>query len=847
MVPQWYLQSVEQTFAHFHTSLHGLSHAEASHRAAQFGPNQLVTAKDPSLWVLFFRQLLNPLIAVLVVATAIKLCFDSVLEGIVLIATIFLMAIIGFVQELKAQRAMRALKQFAAPQSKVRRGGKLEVIPATHLVPGDLILLEMGDKVPADARLVETKNLKVNESMLNGESMPSEKQTNSLSEERVLADRTNMVYAGTIVAYGKGAAVVTETGAHTELGKIAATIDEIIPEQTPLQKSIQAIGNWMLAIVFVAVCFFGALSYYKGTDLLDVFLLAVAAAVSAIPEGLPAAFTITLAAGMHVMAKRHAIIRKLIAVETLGSTTIICADKTGTLTLNQMTVAEMHNVSKQMLEIGALCNDALLSGDEVLGDPTEGALLRAAVSHGVRLEELNEAYPRLSEIPFVSENLYMATLHANNGKRWVYVKGAPEKVLSLCAEKNHGIHEEIDRMTKKSLRLIAVAFVQVSADIGHLTEELFFGKLTFAGLFGLIDPPRKEVMHAIASCQQAGIRVAMITGDNPQTATAIAQELGILSGRVLTGKELQTLSDEELKQKVMHTSVFARVEPSQKLRIVRAFQAQGDVVAMTGDGVNDAPALEAANIGIAMGITGTDVAKEAADMVLADDRFDSIVAAVEEGRAIFHRLQSVCAFLLTTCFGELLGLILCVFFTGHSPLLALQILWVNLISGSIIAIPLGLEPKTGHEMKHPPRKARAGLIHKGMVYRIICLAALLGLGEFLIFESTYHSSMSIEKARSIVLCTLVSFEWLIAFKMRSDELPLRKLGFFKNSSLLLAVGTAFVFHLMILYVPFFQGLFSTQPLSPREWLLAFTPGLVIFVLETLRKELFPKMFSVGKN
>ena len=506
MDPAWHLQSVEQTFAHFRTSLHGLSHVEATHRLTQSGPNQLVTAKDPSLWMLFFRQLFNPLIAVLIFATAIKLFLSSFVEGGVLMATILAMALIGFIQELKAQRAMRALKQLAAPQSKVRRSGKLEIITATNLVPGDLILLEMGDKVPADARLIEAKNLKLNESMLNGESMPTEKQTGILSGEHVLADRTNMVYAGTIVAYGKGTAVVTATGMHTELGKIAASIEEIKPAPTPLQKSVHAAGHWMLGIVFCAVGLFAALSYYKGIGLLDVFLLSVAAAISAIPEGLPAAFTITLAAGMHLMAKRHAIIRKLIAVETLGSTTIICADKTGTLTQNLMTVTEMHGHRKQMLEIGALCNDALLSGDEVLGDPTEGALLRAAMAAGIDLDKLNEEYPRIGEIPFLSENMYMATLHAHDGKRWVYVKGAPEKVLSMCTRGDE--HAEM----KKSLRLLAVAWMQVGSEVGHITEELFLGKLTFAGIFGLTDPPRKEVMHAIATCQQAGIRVAMITG-----------------------------------------------------------------------------------------------------------------------------------------------------------------------------------------------------------------------------------------------------------------------------------------------------------------------------------------------
>ncbi len=868
MDDNWHLKTVEETFITLKSGLKGLTHIDAKKRLREFGPNRLETSKGPSAWVIFFRQFMNPLILILIVASAVKLFVSGFLDGAVLITTILLMAFIGFFQERKAEKAMRALKKLAAHKSKVIRNSKVEMVLTENLVPGDLILLEMGDKVPADARLIEVKTLKIDESMLDGESIPSEKHSRALEGTPVVADRENMVYAGTVVSYGKASAVVVATGMKTELGKIAASIDEIHPEPTPVQRSIQSIGNWMLVIVFIAIALFALISFYKGMPWIDIFLLGVAAAVSAIPEGLPIAFTTTLAAGMNEMAKRNAIIRKLIAVETLGSTTAICSDKTGTLTLNQMTVTTLYTFErtvevgqhceclplfKQMFEIGALCNDAHLSKEggefKTIGDPTEGALLSVAAKAGFQFNS-----PRLNEIPFLSETRYMATLHETELGKRIYVKGAPEKVLSLCGliQTQNGtiplegaakeqIQQAIDQMTEKALRLIAVAYL----DSSDLIEEAFTGKLIFAGIFGMIDPPRKEAMEAIHSCRQAGIRVSMITGDNKKTALAIAKELGISTRHALTGEELSALSDPELKERSKTTSVYARVEPAHKLRIVRAFQSNGQIVAVTGDGINDAPALEASNIGIAMGLTGTDVAKESADMILADDRFDSIVAAVEEGRAIFNRLRNVCAFLLTTCIGELFGLILAVFFIGLAPLLPLQILWVNLVSGSVIAIPLGFEPKIGDEMKHPPRDPHSMLLYPGMLYRIGFLAILLGAGTFSIFYYTYHHT-SLEKARTMVLCALVAFEWLIALKMRSEELPIRKIGIFKNPSLLLAIGVALLLHLLILYIPALQVLFHTQPLSLSEWGIALLPGISIFILETLRKEFLPNLFSAGK-
>lgn len=873
----WHAKSDQETLSLLETSHEGLTTPHVKLRLDKWGPNLLTTVKGPTLWSLFFHQFLNPLILILIVATLVKFFVGSFLDSIVLSVTILLMVFIGFFQEMKAEKAMSALKQLTAHKSRVKRHGKLSIINSEYLVPGDIIHLEGGDRVPADARLLDVGNIQVNEAMLNGESKPVRKNLDICAHDACLADRRNMVYSGTIITSGRATAVVVATGMHTELGKIASSLQEIKHEPTPLQQSVQSTGKWMIVIVGLAVVLFGTISLYRGMPLIDIFLLGVAAAISAIPEGLPAAFTITLAAGMNLMAQKNAIIRKLIAVETLGSTTVICSDKTGTLTLNEMTVTDLYtpgqiikitseksdlksdSVIHKTLLISTLCNDSHITPKEngytTIGDPTEGALLITAINGGMNQEAIKKEFPRLAEIPFQSENLYMATYHSCGDKKCIFVKGAPEKILSLCSsyltaegpkrlENPAEIEKTVHNLTNKALRLIATAYVEVAGD-APFSEELFKGKLIFTGILGMIDPPRKEAIEAISACKEAGIRVVMITGDNPMTAKAISQQLGLSSDGVLTGKDLTELSDDELQDKIQKVSVFARVEPTHKLRIVRAFQTGGDVVAMTGDGVNDAPALEAANIGIAMGKTGTDVAKEASDMILSDDRFDSIVIAVEEGRAIFNRLRSVTTFLLTTCFGELFALILCVLFIGVAPLLPLQILWVNLVSGALIAIPLGFEPKLGDEMKQPPRDPRLRLIYKGLVFRIILLSSLLGTGVFSIFYESYHTE-TLEKARTMVLCSLVAFEWLVAIQMRSEEMPLRKIGFLSNKPLLLAIGIAISLHLCILYIPFFQELFKTVPLSLEEWGVVLSPGFAIFLLEIIRKELLPKLFSAGR-
>lgn len=876
MTQEWHLLSPEETFVTLKTSSNGLSEPEAATRFKTFGPNYLALSKERSLIKLFLSQFLTLFVGILFGATMIKLLLGDYLDSAVLLVTITILVLIGFFQEMKAERALRALKQMAAHKTTVRRNGKVQVILSELLVPGDVILLEMGDKVPADARLIEVNRFQVDESSFTGESHPMEKNVQKLSGSFVLADRKNMIYSGTVASFGKAIAVVTETGMNTELGKIATTIKEIQEAPTLLQKNIQTIGYWMAIAVAVVAALLVIVGVYRGMGFVDILILAVAAAISAMPEGLPAAFTVTLASGMHLMAKKNAIIRKLSAVETLGSATIICSDKTGTLTCNKMTVIEIFSVEKEMggaagadlsqdgvfrriLEIGSLCNDAVLlqerDKDQTIGEPTEGSLLIAAARMNVLQEELIEQRPRIAEIIFVSENRYMATKHADG---LICVKGAPEKVVAmatkvltsegekeLCPEMKEKINAAIKQMTARALRLIAVAYLEGAEATHSLSEAEFTGKLVFAGIFGIIDPPRKEVIEAIKSCKNAGVKVAMVTGDNPMTALSIAEALGIDGKIAVSGQDLQAMSDLELREKVKTTTVFARVEPIHKLRIVKAYQANGEIVAMTGDGINDAPALEAANIGIAMGISGTDVAKEAADMILADDRFDSIVSAIEEGRAIFNRLRNICALLLITCFGELFGLILCVFSTGIAPLLPLQILWVNLVSGSMISIPLGFEPKTMDEMKHPPRSPKSKLIYEGMVYRIAILGAFLGFGIALTFMfGLTHTTLA--KARTMTLCALLIYEWLVTLEMRSEELPLHKLGITSNPSLFISIAIAIVLQIGILYIPFFRHLFQTEPLNFKEWLIVAIPGVTVFFLETLRKKFFPTLFSIGK-
>jgi Ca2+-transporting ATPase len=860
---------------------------------AQYGANQLAGKKKISPALVFFRQFLNPLVYILVAAATIKFFVKGPLDAAVIVGVLLFMAIVGFIQEIRAEKAMQALMNLAAPKAKVRREGKVLVVPAKQIVPGDLVILEAGDKIPADARLMEAANLKVNEASLTGESLPVEKHTEPLEGGASLAERKNMVYMGTSIAYGRGTALVSATGMNTEIGKIASAIQNIKTEKTALQKSIDKLGHAMIWIVLVLCSLLAVVGIWRGMNAVDIFLLVVSAAVAAIPEALPAVVTVVLAAGMQRMARHQAIVRKLIAVETLGSTTVICSDKTGTLTLNQMTVQRIFLSGRsidvigegydprgefrendrivapeklpalsRLLKAGALCNDALLSKEgaayEILGDPTEGALVVAAAKAGMDKEKLEEACPRLDEIPFQSEKQFMVTLHSEGGKQIAYLKGSMEKLMPMASHAASGEEavalDEAGRsewtrvaesMAGEAMRVLAVAYTEYPSPARKLHEDNLKGKLVILGLVGMIDPPREEAKKAIAHCHGGGIKVVMATGDNKVTAEAIGRSLGLSEGLKLTGNDLSRMSDEELKSKIEEVSVFARIEPLHKLRIVQAFKNRGHITAMTGDGVNDAPALEAADIGISMGVTGTDVAKEASDMVLADDNFASIVTAVEEGRAIFNRLRNVVTFMLTTCFGELLTLALAVSFLGETPLVPLQILWINLVTGALISIPLGLEPRTGYELSNPPRSSKVGLIFPGMIMRIAFLASMLGLGAFFVFHWTLDH-YEIHEARTMAFCAIVVFEWLVAFNIRSDEHTIFRLGVFRNQWVLGAVFVGLALQLLVIYVPFFHDPFDTVALKVFEWAIVLIPGVAIFLVETIRKLLTPKLFSLGK-
>lgn len=886
----WYNLSSEDVLAELKARCSGLTGVEAGTRLLHYGPNALAKKKKASPLVLLFRQFLSPLIYVLVIAVIISAIVGHFIDAGVIMGVLLLNAVIGFVQEARAEKAMEALIQMAAPKATVKREGKIALIPAREIVPGDIVLLETGDRVPADARLIDVSNLKVNEAMLTGESMPVDKHSKALREELPLAERKNMVHMGTIVTYGRATAMVVRTGMSTDIGQIAASLQEIKPEDTPLQKNISQLSRYIV-FIFLSICgLLVVVGLLKGLELFEVFLLAIAAAVSAIPEGLPAVVTVVLAIGMRTMARRNAIIRKLVAVETLGSATVICSDKTGTLTLNEMTVQQLY-VNDQWLEvsgegyaqqgefrhdgklikpenapglrlllkIGALCNDALLTGEDgIFGDPTEGALLVAAAKAGMNKERLEKNFPRLDEIPFQSEKQYMATLHPRDGGRVVYVKGAVERLLALSKYLVKGeqviplgeadteaIMQANITLAEKAMRVIATAYIELPSEIENLENEHIRGNLVFVGLAGMADPPREETREAIKLCKQAGIRVVMITGDHKVTAESIARQLELPPGETITGVELQKMSDGELTERVEHTSVFARIEPLHKLRIVNALKNRGHVVAMTGDGVNDAPALKAADIGIAMGITGTDVAKESSDMILVDDNFTSVVAAVEEGRIIFNRLRKVIFFLLNTNLGELLALILTLFVVGKAPLLAVQIIWVNLVTDTAVAIPLGLEPKIGNELKQPPRHPKVGIIFPGFLIRIAFLATLMGIGTFLIFNWA-QARMSLDEARTVAFSTMVAFQWFMAFSARSDELTVFKLGIFHNRLLVLSILVAIGLQMAVIYVPFLQVAFRTVPLGIDRWVIILLASGALFAVEEIRKALFPRLFTLGR-
>ncbi len=849
----------EQVLKELKTSKQGLADNEAKARLEKYGPNQLKEKKGESNLRKFLNQFNNLLVIILIAATIVSIAIGEDLDAAVIFSIVILNAILGFAQEYKAEKALEALKKLSSPTADVIRYGKTHRISASEVVPGDILVISEGDKIAADVRLIESISLKVNEASLTGESVPVAKIITPLKKEAVVADRKNMCFMGTNAVFGHGLGVVVGTGMKTEFGKIAELLQSTEEKQTPLQESLEKFGDFLGKLILGVVAIVFALGIYHGVELVTMFITAVSLAVAAIPEGLPAVVTITLAIGITQMAKRNAIIRKLPAVETLGATTVICSDKTGTLTKNEMTVRQMR-VDKAKIEItgegydprgnfligkkeiapeqnksidlllriGVLCNNAKLENHSVIGDPTEGSLLVMAEKGGVKTELLGHKYPLIYEFPFESVRKRMTTVNQVEGKAVAHTKGATESVLAVCskyyeqgkvkqltAAKKKEILKEAEDMAWDALRVLAFAYKDVPSKKTYKIGEVE-GGMTFVGLVGMIDPPRPEVKKAIMTCKTAGIDVKMITGDHQATAIAIAKEIGLMRNdkAVLSGEEIGKMSDTQLEKVVDKIDVFARVSPEEKLRIVRALNKIGHVTAVTGDGVNDAPALKEADIGIAMGITGTDVSKEAADMVLADDNFASIVSAVSYGRNIYQNIIEFVMYLLSCNTGEVLAVLLGVLFLPSLPLTAIELLWINLVTDGLPALALGIDPPEKDVMLRRPRKRTEPIMTQRRIFMMLFIGALVGLLTILSYLAA--SPLGVDKAETVAFTTIVMLEMTIVFTSKSER-PVLERGLFDNKLLLLAVASSIFLQLIVLYVPYLDVLFGSYPLGALEW------------------------------
>ncbi len=856
----------------------GLSAAEARRRLARHGANELLAAPPVSPWAILLEQFKNVLIIILLCAIVLSALLGHAIEALAIAVIVLFAAGLGFYQEYRAERALDALRQLSAPTAAVLRDGLEQSIPAREVVTGDIVFLRTGDKVPADGRLVDAVNLKCDEAVLTGESMPVEKQTAALEAGKLaIADRNNMVYAGTTVTYGRGRAVVVATAMKTEFGQIAESLRTLETGRTPLQKNLDRVGKTLAQAALLIVVLVAGLELLRGQPLLDMVIFSIALAVAVVPEALPAVVTISLAIGVQRMARRNALVRRLPAVETLGSVSVICSDKTGTLTKDEMTVRKMlvagrmiavsgsgyepkgeftdHNRGVEprgplalLLQAGALASDAQLMHDtehdgwKIKGDPTEAALVVAAAKAGFDKAELDAKFLRVNEIPFTSESKRMTTLHAANGGTVAYAKGAPEVVLNSCARvegedgvvpldatANESVVQIARQMAAEALRVLAVAY-KPDAELEHAERDM-----VFLGLVGMIDPPRPEAKAAIKTCARAGIRTMMITGDHPLTAGAVARELGMLAnGKVVTGAELDALSDEALEREVENLTVVARVSPAHKLNIVTALQKRGESVAMTGDGINDAPALKKADIGVAMGITGTDVTKEAADMTLTDDNFASIVAAVEEGRAVFENIKKYLMFLLSSNLGEILVLGGATILGWPLPLTAVQILFINLATDGLPALALAVDPHEEDLMRRKPRDPRRGIFTRPVVALMLAGGLWSALVNLTMFRWALNSGRSLEEAMTMVFAGLTLIEFFKAYNYRSDRHSVLRRPF-SNKWLNLSVAWEIVLLAAVVYAPFLQRPLSTSSLSSAEWAVLLGVAASIFpVLELVK-------------
>ena len=822
----------EDLLKELRTSLEaGLSSQEAQQRLGQYGENKLAEKKKKTNLQRFLEQFKDAMIIILLLAAAVSFvvaCFGhdpmEFFEPLLILLIVVLNAVLGMVQEAKAEKALDALKSMSAPHARVLRDGKEQVIDAAQLVPGDVIRLEAGDFIPADARLLKSVSLKSEESALTGESVPSEKDAAALVEEKApLGDRSNMVFSGCSVTYGTATAVVTGTGMNTEMGKIAGLLEGEEEGQTPLQQKLAQLGKYLGFVALAACAVIFVVGLAGGINVLEIFMTAVSLAVSAIPEGLPAIVTIVLAIGVQRMVKKNALIRRLPAVETLGSASVICSDKTGTLTQNRMTLVklwvngepELETVSasntpaaRELLRYGALCCDGSVvykedGTEQHIGDPTETSILVAAHKNGMEQDELNRQYPRLAELPFDSDRKLMTSVNQIDGKIVAIVKGAFDMMAARCVSGDlEAAKEKNDEMSRGALRVLAVGYkILEEAPEDPTSEELENG-LTLLGLVGMIDPPRPEAKAAVATCRQAGIKPVMITGDHVVTASAIAKELGILGDgdKAITGAQLDAMTEEQLDQEVEHISVYARVSPENKIRIVKAWQRKGQVVSMTGDGVNDAPALKAADIGCAMGITGTDVAKGAADMTLTDDNFATIVDAVREGRGIYANIKKVVGFLLGTNIGEVLTVFFAMILWHKTPLLSMQLLWINLVTDSLPAISLGMEAVEADVMDHKPKPKSEGIFAHGLGIQVVlqgCMFALLTLAAFVLGQ---RFGGSLEAGQTMAFMVLALTQIVQSFNMRSQR-SLFAIGPFSNKKLNGAALLSLALVCLVLFTP----------------------------------------------
>ncbi len=879
----WHQLPADEALAAQKTTPDGLTAEEAARRLADHGPNRLTPPSRRGPLLRFLLQFHNVLIYVLLAAAVVTALLAHWVDTAVIVGVVVINALIGFIQEGKAEQAMEAIRRMLSPEATVLRDGKRVVVEAESLVPGDIVLLQSGDKVPADLRLLKVKNLRIEEAALTGESTAVEKNVAAVEKHAVLGDRTCMAYSSTLVVYGQGSGVVVATADDTEIGRISAMLQEVQTLTTPLLRQMETFGRWLtVAIMALAALtfLFGWLVHNFGLG--DMFLAAVSMAVAAIPEGLPAVMTITLALGVQRMAKRSAIVRRLPAVESLGSVTTICSDKTGTLTKNEMTVqrvitaAQVFEVSGSgyaphggfaiagkeadlaehadvldLFRAGLLCNDAALHESEgqwhIAGDPTEGALIPLALKAGMDAEFEHGELPRTDHIPFESEHRFMATLHHDHaGHAFIFVKGAVEQVLAMCHQQRgvgedvaldlpywHGMMEETGALGQRVLALAMKA-------VDHGQRELNFadmeGGYTLLGMVGISDPPREEAIAAVRDCVAAGIRVKMITGDHADTASAIAVQLGIGNGHALTGSELDEMDDEALRNAVREVDVFARASPEHKLRLVTALQANGEIVAMTGDGVNDAPALKRADIGVAMGMKGTEVAKEAAEMVLADDNFATIAHAVEEGRTIYDNIKKAIVFIMPTNGGQAGIVLIAILFGMVLPMTPVQILWVNMVSAVTLALALSFEKAEPDVMRRAPRAANEPILSGFMIWRIGFVSVLLALGSIALFQWEMARTDSLDAARTVAVNALVMGEIFYLFNCRYLLAPVRNWqDFTGNPYVLLSIAVLVVLQTGFTCLPFMQKLFGVAALDATAWSLVLGFGVLLFVAVELEK------------